>query len=202
MTIEKGAAWGVPAPVPFDGIVVGSDADARAVVEEARRAGRPVPLVGLVGGDLCRTVGGRGDRARLGSPDAIMFTVDVGSVVADGRRYWFVAHLVARRAWWRRAFVAMNAQWYRDWDLAPRSHPNDGLLDTYDAHIPLGDLPKVRARLPRGAHLPHPGIRERRSAQAAVSWPRSRLLELDGVRVGRARHLEVSVEPDALRVVV
>jgi diacylglycerol kinase family enzyme len=182
--------------------VVASDAEARDVVEDARQAGRAVPVLGLVGGDLCRTVGGSGDRARLWSAAAMTFTVDLGSVLADGRRHWFVAHLVARRLLWRRAFVAMNAQWYGAWDLAPRSHPNDGLLDVYDARIPLRDLGQVRQRLPHGAHLPHPGIRERRTAAVDVAWRRPRPLELDGARVGRARELTLSVEPDALRVVV
>jgi hypothetical protein len=202
MTIEKGMAWGVPAPLPPDGVVVTTDAEARAVVEDARRSGRPIPVLGLVGGDLCRTVGGSGDLGRLRSPEAVTFPVDVGSVVADGRHLWFVAHLVARRPLWRRAFVAMNAQWYGRWDLGPRSHPNDGRLDVYDARIPLRDLAKVRARVAHGAHLPHPGIRERRTAAVEVSWRRPRALELDGVRLGRVRCLTVAVEPDALRVVV
>ena len=42
-------------------MVVGSDAEARHVVEEARRAIRPVPPLALAGGDLRRTMGGRGD---------------------------------------------------------------------------------------------------------------------------------------------
>ena len=50
--IAKGQAWGEPGPLPADGVVVRSDADARAVVEEARRANRPVPVIGLLGGDL------------------------------------------------------------------------------------------------------------------------------------------------------
>ena len=34
----------------------------------ARRTGEPVPTLGLLGGDLCRTVGGQGDEARLPRP--------------------------------------------------------------------------------------------------------------------------------------
>jgi hypothetical protein len=159
-------------------------------------------VLGLVGGDLCRTLGGAGDRDRLHSPAAMMFSVDLGSVVADGQRYWFVAHLVAHNRLWRRALVAMNAQWYGTWDLGPRSHPNDGLLDTYDARIPLGELWKVRKRVELGAHLPHPGIRQRRTACLEVVLTPRLPLELDGVGVGRAGALAISVEADALRVVV
>ena len=38
----------------------------------------------------------------------------------------------------------MNAQWLGDWDLGPRSHPNDGLLDVTDGTLPFGDRWKAR----------------------------------------------------------
>jgi diacylglycerol kinase family enzyme len=201
MTIRKGEAWGTPGALPDNGVVVGSDAEARAVVEEARRAGRPPPVLGLSGGDLWRTLGGT-TAERLHSESAMTFPVDLGSVLADGRIYWFVAHLVARTPLWRQAFVAMNAEWYGDWDLAPRSHPDDGVLDTFEADLTLADLPKVRSRLHHGAHLPHPRIQQRRTAATQVTFSRPRPLELDGVVVGRVRELSVRIEPDALQIVV
>jgi hypothetical protein len=201
--IQKGQAWGAPAPLPDDGIVVASDAEARVAVEDARRAGRPLPVLGLVGGDLCRTLGGGGrDPIRLRSADAVTFPIDLGAVLVDGRLHWFVAHVVARSRGWRRAFVAMNAQWYGGWNLGPRAHPNDGLLDTYDARLRPSDLLKVRARLRYGAHLPHPRITERRAASVQVSFDRALSIELDGVAIGSARELSVRLEPDALTVVV
>ena len=102
MTIRKGQAWGERGGLPPGGTVVGSDAEARRVVTAARRAGDPVPPLGLVGGDLCRTLGGRGDEGRIGSGEAARLPVDIGSVLIDGVQHWFVAHLVARRSWWRR----------------------------------------------------------------------------------------------------
>jgi diacylglycerol kinase family enzyme len=122
--------------------------------------------------------------------------------LADGRLHWFVAHLAAHDRLWRRAFVAMNAQWLDGWNLGPRAHPGDGLLDTYDAHLRIGDLWQVRRRLHLGAHLPHPGIRERRTASAQIELERALPLALDGVPCGRVRSLSIRVEPDALTVVV
>ncbi|MDP9389327.1 MAG: hypothetical protein M3Q48_15770 [Actinomycetota bacterium] len=202
MTIEKGKPWGAPAPLPAHGVVVASDAEARAVLEEARRQGRPFPPLGLLGGDLCRTLGGTGDEARLRSPAAVTFPVDLGEVLVDGVLRLFVAHVVARDRIWRRVFAAMNAQWRGRWNLGPRAHPGDGLVDTYDARLTLSDLPKVRARLHHGAHLPHPGIRERRARAVQVDLERPLLVEVDGEPVGRGRRLSVRVEPDALSVVV
>jgi hypothetical protein len=181
---------------------VSSDAQARAVVTAARRGSTAVPTLGLLGGDLCRTLGGTGDEGRLRSEAAVTFPIDLGAVLADGVLHWFLAHLVARDPFWRRAFVVMNAQWLGSWNLGPRAHPNDGLLDVYQSRLGWADLANVRRRLGHGAHLPHPGIKERRVDALQVTLDRARPLVLDGVSVGAARTLSVRVEADALRVVV
>ena len=202
MTIEKGQSWGTPGPLPPDAVIVRSDAEARAVAERARRAGQPVPALGLLGGDLCRTVGGAGDEARLRSDEAVQLPVDLGAALIDGRLHWFVAHLVARKRWWRgRVYAAMNAEYLDQWDVAPRGHPNDGLLDTFEVTMSVGERFKARSRLPTGTHLPHPAIKERRVAAVQVDvsgldvW-------LDGELVGPAQSLSIRVEPDALLCVV
>ena len=200
--IEKGQEWGERGTLPAEGVIVSTDAEARRLVEKARRAGRPLPVLGLVGGDLCRTLGGTGDRGRLGSAEAMTFSVDLGAALVDGRLHWFVAHLVARSPGWGRVFVAMNAQWRGHWNLGPKAHPGDGLLDTYDARLAPADRLKVRARLGHGAHLPHPRITERRTAAIQVEFDRPLTLELDGTRLGKVRKLSLRVEPEALRVVV
>lgn len=203
MTVRKGQAWGTNGRMPDDTVVVGSDAEARAVVEAARRAGAPVPPLGLLGGDLCRTLGGRGDRARLDTEQATRVPVDLGSVLVDGKLHWFVAHLIARRSWWwGRVVAAMNAQYVGRWDVAPRSHPGDGLLDVFDARLPPGDRLKARARLPAGTHVPHPAIVERRTASTVIELDRPTPVWLDGVRLPPARTLTIRVEPDALLCIV
>ncbi|MGH9118767.1 MAG: diacylglycerol/lipid kinase family protein [Acidimicrobiales bacterium] len=203
MTVEKGRPWGRPGPAPTDAVVVRSNAEAQAVVVAARRAGEPVPVLALLGGDLCRTLGGRGDERRLGSGDGIEVPIDLGVALLDGRETVFLAHLVARRSWWfGRVFVAMNAQFIGPWDVAPRSHPNDGRIDTLDLNLRLGDRWKAWSRLRTGTHVPHPGIEERRVRSLSVRFERAVPVEVDGVRAGRAREIEVRVEPDAVRVAV
>ena len=191
------------APLPDGALVVRSDAELHAIVERARRAEEAPPVVGLLGGDLCRTLGGIGDEARLRSADAMTLTCDLGAALLDGRLHWFASSLVARGPWWRgRAYVAMNAAWLGTWNVAPKAHLNDGLLDVFDARVPLRQVLAVRGRLRLGAHLPHPGIATERATAAQTELERSMPVWLDGVRCGSARTISVRVEPDALTVVV
>ena len=202
MGIRRGGDWGRPGVLPDGGVVVHSDAEARAVVTEARRSGRPIPVLGLAGGDLCRTLGGTGNAARLRSGGHTV-TCDLGSVLLDGRIHWFCAHLVARQSWLGgRVLVVMNAAFYRRWNLGPRAHPGDGLLDVSDASLPPAQRLLAWRRLRSGTHLPHPDIATRRLAAFSIDMERPVPVLLDGVRAGKARNLVVRLEPDALTVVV
>jgi diacylglycerol kinase family enzyme len=96
----------------------------------------------------------------------------------------------------------MNAQWLGEWDLGPRAHPGDALLDVTDGTLPLGDLLKARARVRTGTHLPHPDLRTSRVARVELTFRRPETLWLDGQRVGRVRQAAIEVEPDALWVVI
>lgn len=203
MTIRKGAPWGEPGSLPDGAPVVHDDAALGSVVSAARQAGLRPPVVGLLGGDLCRTVGGPGEPGRLVT-GGVVLPIDVGRVDIDGTTYWFCAHLVARRRWWwGRAAVVMNAQWLRDWDLGPRSHPNDGLLDLTDGSLPVGDRREARRRARTGTHVPHPALHTARAAHHELTFDRPVGVWLDGVRVtSAARRLVIDVEPDAAAVVV
>lgn len=137
------------------------------------------------------------------SDEAIRLPVDVARVEVDGEHHWFVSHLVARRSWWRGRLVAvMNAQWIGGWDVAPRSHPNDGLLDVFEADLSLDDRFKARRRLVTGTHVPHPGIHQRRVSELDVRFDRPTPMYLDGTMVVRGRSISVSLEPGLLTCVV
>ncbi len=109
MPIAKGQPWGTAAPLAAAGVVVAGDAEARQALELARSRRQPLPALGLVGGDLWRTLGGSGagDPARLRSDEAMTFTVDLGEALVDGRLHLFVAHLVAHSLTWRRAVKSL-----------------------------------------------------------------------------------------------
>jgi hypothetical protein len=203
VTVEKGVDWGGTGPVPDDLVLVHTDAEARAAVVAARATGLSLPTLGLLGGDLARTLGGRGGDGDRLRESGTLATVDLGVAVLDGTPHPFVAHLVARRSWWRGRVVAvMNAQFIGRWDVAPRGHPGDGRLDVLDGDPGLGDRWKARSRLPAGTHVPHPDIGQTRAATWSTTFDRPTPVRLDGELVATVLAVEVTVEPDALHVVV
>lgn len=202
MTIRKGSGWGTPGPLPDGAPVIGDDAALQRLVDACRHADQPLPVVGLAGGTLWQTLGGPGIRPRLHRDDAVHHPVDLVRADLDGGTHWFAVSLVARTVGWRRAWVAMNAQWVGPYRLGHRAHPGDALVDLYEATLPITEVPKIARRARLGAHLPHPGISERRARTAAVHFDRPRRVWLDGVPFGRTRSVVVTVEPDALTVVV
>lgn len=198
MSIRKGEDWGDDAPVPPDAVSVDSDDAARAIVSAHRRARTDIPPLVLTDGDLARTLGGGGHRAD-GARTHV--TADLGAVLVDGRLHWFVAHLVARRSWWRgRVVIAANAAFLGSWNIAPRAHPGDGRLDLLDANPSFSDRLAARERLPLGTHVPHPDIAVRRGSAFQIDLDRPTPIRLDGAAVGSARSLAIRVEPDALDV--
>lgn len=203
MSIERRRDWGTRGALPEGGVVASSNAELLDLATSHRRSGTPIPPVALTGGDLWRTLGGVPGSTRWQTDHAQRLPVDLGAVLLDGRLHWFCAHLVARRSWLRgRIWVATNAGHLGTWNLAPRSHPGDGLLDLLDADLPLGQRLAARRRLPAGTHVPHPGIVERRTGAEQVEFEGATPIWLDGRRVGEARRLSVRLEEDALLVVI
>ncbi len=203
MPIDRGEDWGRPGALPPDGVVVHSDAEANEIVTAARRAGAAIPPLGLAGGDLARSLGGRGDVARLHTAEAVQLSCDLGAALLDGRLVWFVSHLVMRRSWLRGPVIAvMNGGLLRRWDVAPRAHPGDGRLDVVEADLGLADRWKALRRLPTGAHVPHPRISQRQVTATQFEFASPMRVDLDGAPTGRVERVSVRVEPDTLLVVV
>ena len=207
MTIRKGQDWGSFAVAPASLTTVASDAELGQLIVARQHAGDALQVVGLLGGDLMRTVGGSGDASRFQSTTPVPhLPVDLVHVIADGaRETCFVAHLVARQRWWRgRITAVMNAQFIGEWDVVPRGHPNDGRVDVLEVSpdMTLQQRWMARSRLALGTHVPHPLITIVQRAEITIELDQPTPLWVDGVRWGSARHLELQVEPDAFIVCV
>ena len=207
MTIRKGQQWGTLRVPQQPLTMVSCDDELRQLIMSARESGHDLAPVGLLGGDLMRTLGGIADPARFSSGEAIPhLPVDIVRVVADElRETYFVAHLVARHSWWHGPITAaMNAQFLHRWDVSPRCHPNDGKVDIVEvsADMSLQQRWIARKRVLLGTHVPHPKIAITQRATAIVDLTKRTHLRVDGVAWGSGRRLEMTVIPDAAVVCV
>lgn len=95
----------------------------------------------------------------------------------------------------------MNAQFHGAFDVAPRSHPNDGRFDIVivESSMSWRQRRLLRHRLVTGTHLPHPSIR---TETISGSWRpgRSGAMVLDGEGVGSAEEICITILPDSLRI--
>lgn len=205
MSVRRGEPWGTVGTVPAGFVIVRTDRELYELVNARRAAGEPVPPIGLLGGDLCRAVGGTGDEQRFAGEVPIL-PVDLLRLEIGGRTHWAAAHVIARR-WrgWRGEVVAvMNGQYAGRADVAPRAHPGDGQADvvTVAAAMDLRSRWQAWRRLPTGTHVPHASITARRAREVTIELAAAAVVRADGQRVGRARTFTVTVEPGALTVCV
>ena len=193
MTVSKGAEWGTPTARPNGLVVAASDAELAQLVG----TGTMAPLA-VAAGDLRRTLGDGPD-----GPTMHRVPLDVLRVVADGVALCAVAHVVARRSWWRGRLVGVfNAEHLGRWDVAPRAHPNDGRADVLDVDARMSVRARAQAwrRLPSGTHVPHPEIRVSQNTASAWDFARPLNLYVDGRRHGSVSQLAVTVEADAFHL--
>ena len=196
MTIRPGEPWGREVARPQQLVVAADDA---AAVELLERDG-DISVV-LAGGDLHHSLGSPGERdpmMRL-AIDAIRVELECGS------QHTAIAHVVVRRSWWRGEVIGvMNVEQLGSWKVAPRAHPNDGTLDVVEVapSMSVRDRWTARSRLPTGTHVPHPDIRVTRAKERSWRFGDVRHVWVDGIRVGSASAIAVSVEPDAFTIFV
>ena len=207
MTIRAGEPWGEP--IVIAGVVrpIASDRALAELVGElgGDRCGDGRPLIRPTGGDLARTVGLAAAPLPEQGSTAMSCPIDVGWATADSGTRCFVAHCVVRRSWWwGDVTLAMNAQYHGRWDVAPRSHPNDGRLDvvTVSSAMTVGQRWQASRRAERGDHLPHPAMKVTKAAERTLTFVRPQTVWLDGVRWCRTRNLTLRVESDAMRIIV
>lgn len=201
MAIERFGPFGDERSLPAGAPIARSDRELRAIVVDHRSADDAIPTVGLLGGDLCRTLGGTGSLERLTSSEARTFTVDIGRLVLDGAVTWFVAHVIVGRPFGGGTMI-MQAEWLGDLDLGPRSHPADGRFDVTTGALPFAERRRALRRARTGSHLPHPRLDHGQRASIELAFSRPVAVEVDGVALGRHRRIATVLEPDRLQVVV
>ncbi len=201
MPIRKGTTWGEHRLFPADAPVARTNQALYALVAAGHLT------IGLLGGDLHRTVGGlaAGERILRNDPSnlPIHLPVDVIDITLDQKPAGsFVAHLIGHDPLWHHIVAAMNGDFWRRYQLGPRAHPNDGVIDVYQAHLRTSDLVKVAPRARTGTHVPHPSISLSRNGDVTLTLAKQLRFKADDVSVGSGSQIRLTVRPDALTVVV
>ena len=98
--------------------------------------------------------------------------------------------------------VIATGQFLRGLDVVPRGHPGDGRLEVQVYRLRGVERREMRARLGRGAHIPHARITQRPGRQVEVVTTRPVAIEVDGVARPPVRSLSVSIVPEAYRLLV
>jgi hypothetical protein len=193
MTIERGAAWGTRDTAPLDLVVVDDEAAlARAVGDGTRHAA-------LRGGDLLRALGlGDATPPRAGEP-ALFLPCDALCVRLDDAPAITAVSTVVVGGSLRARLIATSGGFVGRANVAPRAHPNDGVVDVLvvSPAMPLRQWLAARQRMRLGDHLPHPHLEMRRAAAHDVSFDSAQFVRIDGTKHGRARRVRIEVSPDA-----
>ncbi len=204
MTIKKGQQWGERVERPHDLAAMTTDADL------ARREASDGP-VGVAGGDIFRSVGSPGPRS-----ESMCLPIDRLHVSFDDDAAVAVAHVVARQqhrwfgrgcgwwSWWHGHVLAIcNSDYVGQWNVAPRAHPNDGRFDVVEVvQMTVRARWAARQRLAQGTHVPHPAITVRTATGDTWEFARPMRIWIDGVDRGTCKRLTVTIEPDALSIIV
>ena len=206
MTIRAGQPWGEIVALPTTVRIVDDDRGLRDWIVAHRTRDADIADVAVRNGDLVRACGA-GGADRFGGEvlrvpvDALAITLDRG--LPTQRSTWAVSTVVARRSWWRgEVYVVTNAGFAGAYDVAPRSHPNDGVAELLhvDRQMPWRARRAALRRARTGTHLPHPQLSLRRGRTLHAEFARPLVAWADGTRLGTASSLDVTVEADALHV--
>ncbi|NNC79977.1 MAG: hypothetical protein HKN94_07460 [Acidimicrobiales bacterium] len=200
MTIKKGEEWGTVGTLPQGSPIASSNRDLFELINTGGSLDGPI---GLTGGDLARTTGATASGADLYGEGRPLLPIDIGTVALDDEDRFFAAHVVIRSRWWSGPVTAvLNVSFVGEWNVAPRSHPNDGRLDLVEATLGWGDKIKARSRLRSGTHVPHPGISIRRVRTATVDVPPGHGVWVDGVAQPGVRRVVCGIRADAATIVI
>ena len=202
MNVKKGKSWGFASPLPRNGVVVHSNKELLEKVTSYKREGMELPVFGLLGGDLWRTLGGRRVESRLYEQSATTVDVDLGCVLLDGKIYWFCAHMFIGNKFSGSKIFISNAAHYGKSNPTPKAHPGDGKFDLLKVELSTVQTIHAIKRLQTGTHLPHPKIKYETVESKQLSFKKRMKIEIDGEKLGKFENVSLRIENEAFRVVV
>jgi hypothetical protein len=225
--IEAGGAWGEPVAdleeLAGRRLIDGSGDDVALAIVTADHPEDVLRFVPSRACDFARAIGLRGtpagaavlrcDAIQIRDGGAAVNAIVFG-VAPDRARWWHRRHSVmvevdGRRVGEARAFgvVVANGQYLRGADVVPRGHPGDGRIEVQVYALRPGERSRMRSRLARGTHVPHPRIAQRSGRRVTVRWTsgrgmRGRPWEVDGHAAGGASGADLEVAEGAMHILV
>jgi len=98
--------------------------------------------------------------------------------------------------------VVANGQYLDGADAVPRGHPGDGRIEVHVYALRRGERRAMRARLPRGAHVPHPRLVAATARRVELALDGPWVAHVDGVETPLTGTVRLSVKPGAYRLAV
>ena len=160
-------------------------------------------LIGLQGGDLHESLGGRGVGEREGDEGTVGLKVDLGQLVIGKSNYLFASYCKISKPLkpWYTIWV-VNSPIIDHRRISPKSHPADGLLDIVEFSLSFRQSLKAYKRAKSGDHLPHPQIKTSKKRTYMINARGKRKIIIDGKKIAYGKEISLSVIPHAIAVIL
>ena len=212
MTIRKLEPYGIQASRPLNLVTRQSDYE---LAQHFTSHDRAIPCTVIQGG-IAQSLGITGDVQRdltshathldqqMTRVDLDLLQIDYRTVASgDNSLQIIVAGTLSlqNRTPLSTFLLLSNSGYWRERDLLPRAHPNDGFVDVLevDPNITLRQRALAWRRSKTGSHLPHPHLRVSRTTDFQWSGRPSNMIA-DGVAFNEVVWLQCTVLADAMDI--
>ena len=205
MTIRKGEQWGIEIVAPSSLVLLKDDHDLSSMEKS--------DIGVLMAGDIHQALGS----PMPVQPGALCTQLDIDAMFVEIQNAGFddvsqLASSCVEIGTFRPSFIhrnryvcITNGGLVHGRNLAPRAHPNDGVLDsvTMTSSMTFRDRLSAQKKSLTGTHLPHPEIHVSRGESFSyIRTNKSEQLSIDGHRVSDWLSVRVTIQPDYWKIVV
>ncbi|MEI7971059.1 MAG: hypothetical protein WCI10_00795 [Actinomycetota bacterium] len=204
MPITPGSPWGITSTVPDHAMQIDSDRQLGTFLRDNAAQQIHNQTFFVQSGDILKVLG---VSKRTGKTNRLRVVIDAISVSytdADGHEHTDVcigSLSIARRFFRGAISVITNSGFWKQREVAPRAHPNDGKLDIFEVS---GAMRRSQRRLmwqktALGTHLPHPLLAY--SQGEFFNWSGSpQRLTIDGQFVAWVTQVSCRIQSDCVQV--
>ena len=204
MTIRKGQDWGEQVEAPIDLLVFADDPSANTYLNKVFANGNEAPPIAVLKSNLARTLGLSGatlNETKMLHTKFDLVEVNYVLVSAVTEKMHFLGSAIIRNNWLRGAITGVfNSSFIRNWDCAPKAHPNDSKLDVLSIDQSMNIRQRLTAKrlVKLGSHLPHPKISYKQAESFKIDLEEPAHLFVDTTDLGMVKHCDFRLISDAV----